>query len=124
MVWKLQRAFYDVHSLKVRVGPIGVHCAESMGSRTIGQAWSNAVVPNFVTSNAFIARAYANVIAGLLRDLFDPCGSRRGDSAQPVYIVEVGAGHGRLAFLIVAALMDMRYVRVCVVGWPWLVGRG
>ena len=89
------------------------------------QAWSNAIVPNFVTSNAFIARAYANVIAGLVRDMFDPAASGdrpskasqrsgdgkapvRGNPSEPVYIVEIGAGHGKLGFLLVTALMAMK----------------
>ena len=82
------------------------------------------MVPNFVTSNAFIGRAYASIVAGVLRDLFDAHGGNhapsnvRGNPSQPVYIVEVGAGHGRLAFLIVSALMDMR----CE-AWPRLQAR-
>lgn len=86
------------------------------------------MVPHFVTSNSFIARAYSNVIAGIIRDQFDvaarvpsaeattgsaastPIGavSPRGNRAAPIYIIEVGAGHGRLGFLVINALMAMR----------------
>lgn len=48
VLWRLQDAFY-----------------EAMGARS----WSEAVVPNFVTSNSHIARSYAAVIIGLANDL-------------------------------------------------------
>jgi hypothetical protein len=46
-LWDLQSAFYAASSVA---------------------AWTDAVVPNFVTSNAFIAASYARVIAGAMRD--------------------------------------------------------
>jgi hypothetical protein len=48
VLWRLQDAFYRV-----------------MGARS----WSEAIVPNFVTSNSHIARSYASVIIGLANDL-------------------------------------------------------
>lgn len=50
MIWDLQRNFYD----EVAIG-----------------AWSEAIVPNFVTTNAFLAATYAKSILGLLRDMFE-----------------------------------------------------
>ena len=59
---------------------------------------------------SFIGRAYAKVILGLLKDVLEhPSGTGpvRGDPTQPVYIVEVGAGHGRFGYLVVQALLDL-----------------
>lgn len=98
-LWRLQRAFYETKGVN---------------------AWSEAIVPNFVTTNSFIARAYAKVILGLLRDTFEvpPTPSRRRGSAastpagvdptKPVYIIEIGAGHGKLGYLIVETLLRYR----------------
>jgi hypothetical protein len=103
-LWRLQRAFY-----------------ESKGAA----AWSEAIVPNFVTSNSFVARAYAKVALGLLRDTFEvpPRPVRAGERAapaagavypagtdptRPVYIVELGAGHGKLGYLVVETLLRYR----------------
>lgn len=104
-LWKLQRAFYTAKGVS---------------------AWSEAIVPNFVTTNSFIARGYAKVILGLLKDTFEvpprpirpgeraPPSGRGGapaiypqgtDPTQPVYIVELGAGHGKLGYLIVETLL-------------------
>ncbi len=59
---------------------------------------------------SFIGKAYAKVILGLLKDLLENpsgAGAVKGDLSQPVYIVEVGAGHGRFGYLVVQALLDM-----------------
>lgn len=82
LIWKLQANFYQRMGIK---------------------AWTDAVVPNFVTSNSFIARAYAKVIMGLIRDVH-----AAGTLQQPVHIVEVGAGHGKLGYLIVESLLRFR----------------
>lgn len=62
-----------------------------------------------MTSNSFVADAYAKVIIGLLRDVTEAVSSAiRSDPREPVYIVEVGAGHAKLSFLIIRALMAMK----------------
>ena len=163
VLWDLQRSFYD---------EMNINC------------WSKAVVPNFVTSNAFVARSYAKVILEFMRDWIknpyiyvdrketpgdkgadktgatggggdkDATGTstssgsggaaekdsegggegkprrpggvsrhskgrkraraRRGkrrmrvvDPGKPFYIVEVGAGAGKLAYLIVRRLLTL-----------------
>lgn len=72
-IWKLQRAFF-----------------EQQGN----QAWSEGIVPHYITSNPYMANAYAGLVLGWLRDW------RAGglDLAKPLYIVELGAGHGRFAY--------------------------
>lgn len=68
------------------------------------QAWSHAIVPNFVTSNNFIAKGYARVILEFMREWFT---RHEGDRSQPLYIVEIGSGHGRLAYLLANRLLDL-----------------
>ena len=72
MIWQLQRKFFSQQGEK---------------------AWSKNIVPHYITSNPYIAQAYAGVIFGWLRDI-----ASRLDRSQAVYIVELGAGSGRLAY--------------------------
>src|SRR5438132_12604456 len=78
MVWRLQRTFY---------GDQGI------------AAWSRSHVPQAVTTSPTIARAYARVALGFWRDM-----AAELDPAQPLYIVELGAGSGRFAFRFLKAL--------------------
>lgn len=107
IIWQFQRDFYEDRGMS---------------------AWSDSIVPNFVTSNSFIAHAYARVLLAALKDIFADAptaasasgkaslgihaahiGSGSGvDRAAPVYIIEVGAGHGKLGYLIVECLMRYR----------------
>lgn len=74
---------------------------ESMGAT----AWTSSVVPNFVTSNAFLAACYAKVLLAFMRDWFARPDARKD---APVHIFEIGAGHGRLSFLALRELLDAR----------------
>ena len=65
MLWHLQRDLYDVR---------GIH------------AWSRGNVPQSITTSPYIARAYAQIVIGYLRDI-----AAQLDRSQPVYIVEFGA---------------------------------
>jgi hypothetical protein len=86
-------------------------------------AWDSGVVPSYVTSNAFIAQAYAHVVLQYLRD----CAAARPGSAcaldptKPIYIVELAAGHAKLSYLFLRKFfalkdasslkhLDIRYV--------------
>lgn len=75
MLWELQREFF---------------------ARQGVEAWRQGTVPHYITSNPFIASAYAQVVLGFLRDC--QAGSPPLDPGQPVYIVELGAGSGRFSF--------------------------
>jgi tetratricopeptide (TPR) repeat protein len=57
------------------------------------EAFRTNIVPSYITSNPYIARRYAQVVLGYLRDI-----QPRLDPSQPVYLVELGAGGGRFAF--------------------------
>ncbi len=83
LLWKIAKAYYG------KLGP---------------QAFNPGRVPNYVTNNSFVARAYAKVILGFLRD----CATAGAiDPSHPVYIVEVGAGAGRLTYGVLHNLRQM-----------------
>ncbi|CAM9561882.1 unnamed protein product [Ectocarpus fasciculatus] len=84
-MWKLQREYYTAHHV---------------------QCWEKMVVPCFVTSNSFIARAYARILVGFMRDWF--LFSGRADQSEPLLILEIGAGHGKFSCLVLQHLMEMR----------------
>ena len=80
-LWRMQRAFFERRGV---------------------DAWREAIVPHYVTSNPFIARAYAQLVLGYWRDVW-PTMAR----AQPLYLVELGAGAGRFAFHFLRALTEL-----------------
>lgn len=63
------------------------------------EAWSKGIVPHQITSNSLAGKTYARIIVGCLRDLAD-----KGRTAEIVYIVELGAGHGRLGYHVLRHL--------------------
>ncbi len=72
LLWQINRDFYLEAGLK---------------------AWQQNTVPHHLTSNSMVGRTYAELIFAVLKDL-----SAKGKVHEKVYIVELGAGHGRLAF--------------------------
>lgn len=90
-LWKLQRNFYEQKGIK---------------------AWSEGIVPHFVSSNAFVARQYARILVNFLRDIHTSAVSSGSDQSlqQPVYIFEVGSGHGKLSYQIIEALLRFRAI--------------
>ncbi|SFL31598.1 hypothetical protein SAMN03159341_10539 [Paenibacillus sp. 1_12] len=86
-IWDLQRAYYEEEGMK---------------------AWNNDQVPQYITSNPMIATAYAEMIFGFLQDR-----SGMGNIHEPVTILELGAGAGRLAFHVLQKLCELRdYVSI------------
>lgn len=57
-------------------------------------AWSTQTVPLYVTNNPAVARSYAAIVLACLEQA----------DAGPVHIIEIGAGAGRLAFLLLRQL--------------------
>ncbi|HVV81488.1 MAG TPA: tetratricopeptide repeat protein [Kofleriaceae bacterium] len=91
LLWRLQRAYYAARG---------------------AEAWTTGKVPWFVSANAALARAYAQVIDGYLRDVAAGAyGPEHADPARPVYLVELGAGHGRFAFLLLEHLTALESMR-------------
>lgn len=81
-IWEIQRQYYELE-----------------GTR----AWVNDQVPQYITSNPMIASAYAGMIFGFLQDR-----ASKGYDAEPVYIVELGAGAGRFAYHVLQELCRLR----------------
>lgn len=81
LLWRLQRRFF------AQQGPA---------------AFSQGIVPHYITCNPFIAQAYARVVLGYLRDL-QP--SLCPD--QPVHLVELGGGSGRFGYLFLKSLLRL-----------------
>lgn len=65
------------------------------------EAWRQGVVPHHITSNANVGRIYAHLIFGFLLDQVE------AEKKDPIYIVDLGAGHGRLAFHILHILEEL-----------------
>jgi tetratricopeptide (TPR) repeat protein len=86
LIWELQRSFYRREGLA---------------------AWKPKAVPFYITSNAFVARAYARAVAGFLRDLAGGGGAHL-DRAAPLYVVELAAGSGQFAYLFLRRLAELR----------------
>ena len=57
-------------------------------------AWQEEIVPHYISNNPFMARAYSQIVMGYLRDI----ASGKLDTNQPIYIIELGTGSGRLAY--------------------------
>lgn len=106
VLWKLQTDYYNKYGDK---------------------AWSEAIVPHFVSSNAFIALTYTRIIISALKDAAalyssklpissslsadkneSPYSNNPLSVTEPVYIIEAGAGHGQLSFLIINYLTRYR----------------
>jgi len=81
-IWDLQRAYYEQKGMK---------------------AWNNDQVPQYITSNPMIAAAYAEMIFGFLQDQ-----ANKRTNSEPVMIVELGAGAGRLAYHVLIELSKLR----------------
>ncbi len=83
LLWGSQRAFYERQGI---------------------DAWRQGLIPNFITSNPIIGRAYAQVVLGWMRDW---CAGSAPDPSQPFYLVELGSGAGRFAFHFLEAFRRM-----------------
>lgn len=59
-------------------------------------AWGQKGVPSSLTSNPFIAKSYAHIVLGYLRDCIQ---HEELDFSSPFYIFDLGAGSGRFAYL-------------------------
>lgn len=70
LIWDLQRRFYERHGV---------------------EAWGEGRIPFGISTSPHIATAYARVVFGFLRDW-----ASKLNPQEPVYIVELGAGSGRL----------------------------
>ncbi|MTI29645.1 tetratricopeptide repeat protein [Xanthovirga aplysinae] len=72
IIWDFQRKYY---------------------SRSGVNAWRKGEVPHYVTSNSVMGKTYAQLVLAFLKDL-----SQEGKTKETVYLLELGAGHGRLCY--------------------------
>lgn len=79
MLWKLQRNYFRQAGIK---------------------AWRNGTVPHHITSNPYIADAYARIVSNYLRDCLAAV-----DLEHPIYVVELGSGSGRFAYLFLKTFL-------------------
>ncbi len=78
IIWELNKNYYQQQGTK---------------------AWSSGVVPHYITSNSAVGKTYAELIFALLCDL-----EANQKIDEPLYILELGAGHGRLCYHILIHL--------------------
>ncbi|MBU3191707.1 tetratricopeptide repeat protein [Clostridium bowmanii] len=74
MVWKLQNDFF------AKQGP---------------EAWTRGIVPQYITTNPYIANLYAKIIFGYLRDY---AARTDIDKNSTIYIMELASGVGRFTY--------------------------
>jgi tetratricopeptide (TPR) repeat protein len=89
LIWRLQRDFYGNRALK---------------------AWTEDLVPSYITNNPFIAEIYAQIIAGFVEDCFAQ-NSQSVSRESPVRILELGAGTGKFAYLLLRKLTGLLRTR-------------
>jgi len=77
-IWQLNRDYYQHHGI---------------------DAWRDDDVPSHLTTNAMVGMTYANLIFAFLKDL-----AFNKKSHDIVYLLELGAGQGRLAFHVLKHL--------------------
>ena len=76
LVWDLQHSFFEKEGIR---------------------AWSEGVVPYYITSSPYIARDYAKLAMAWIED-------QRKQNQEPLRILELGAGHGQFTFLFLKNL--------------------
>ena len=81
MLWRLQRDLYDTRGIR---------------------PWSRGDVPQSITTSPYIARAYAQITLGYIRDI-----QKHLEPSEPLYIVELGAGSGRFGFRFIKQLQHL-----------------
>ncbi|MBZ5530006.1 MAG: SAM-dependent methyltransferase [Acidobacteriia bacterium] len=92
VIWRLQRDFYAQRGLK---------------------AWTEDMVPSYITNNPFIAEIYAGIVAGFLDDCMQSAQGEPLSAEHPLRIMELGAGTGRFSYLFlrkVTALLRAKNV--------------
>jgi hypothetical protein len=92
LIWRLQREFYAERGLK---------------------AWTEDLVPSYITNNPFIAEIYAQIVAGFIADCMNLSqrDSRPLSPENPLRILELGAGTGKFSYLFLRKLTALLQTR-------------
>jgi hypothetical protein len=101
LIWRLQRDFYAQRGLK---------------------AWTEDMVPSYITNNPFIAEIYAQIVAGFVSDCMQHAQRVPLSPENPLRILELGAGTGKFSYLFLRKLTALlqvgkiapQLVRYCV----------
>lgn len=103
LIWRWQREFYVGRGLS---------------------AWTEEMVPSYITNNPFIAEIYARIVFGFLCDCVESGEKEAQPIAEqnPLRIVELGAGTGKFSYLFlrhIAALLrekslPLKLLRYCM----------
>ncbi len=81
-------------------------------------AWNKHGVPSYITSNTSIAKKYAHVFLGYLRDCLS---QSLLDLERPIYLLDLGAGTGCLAYFFLKELFKLLHssslptIKICYV---------
>jgi hypothetical protein len=88
LIWRLQREFYAERGLK---------------------AWTEDLVPSYITNNPFIAEIYAQIVASFISDCMNLLqkSSRPLSPDNPLRILELGAGTGKFSYLFLRKLTTL-----------------
>lgn len=80
------------------------------------EVWEEEVIPQQITNNIYLANIYAKLIIAQIQDYILAHGKPDDDS--PFYVLEIGAGHGRLSFYVLENLRQA----FSIFDWPqkWL----
>ncbi len=92
VIWRLQHDYYVQRGLK---------------------AWTEDMVPSYITNNPLIAEIYAGIVAGFLEDCMGPA-FREGKVLSPAYplrVMELGAGTGKFSYLLLRKLTALLRAR-------------
>jgi tetratricopeptide (TPR) repeat protein len=92
LIWRLQREFYAERGLK---------------------AWTEDLVPSYITNNPFIAEIYAQIVAGFIADCMNlpQKDSLPLSPENPLRILELGAGTGKFSYLFLRKLTTLLQAR-------------
>ncbi|HEY6248329.1 MAG TPA: SAM-dependent methyltransferase [Candidatus Angelobacter sp.] len=82
VIWRRQREFYVQRGIK---------------------AWTEDMVPQFITNNPFIAEIYARIVFGFLSD----CTLVAPSPGNPLRIFELGSGVGKFSYLFLRQLTGL-----------------
>ena len=86
LIWRLQSDYYTQRGLK---------------------AWTEDLVPSYITNNPFIAEMYAGIVASFLEDCLRQVSASPISSENPLRILELGAGTGKFSYLFLRKLMPL-----------------
>lgn len=92
LIWRLQQDYYVQRGLK---------------------AWTEDMVPSYITNNPLIAEIYAGIVAAFLEDCMGPARREEKELSPeyPLRILELGAGTGKFSYLLLRKLTALLRAR-------------